>query len=303
MLAPTEAEETLLEHARLRVSSSRTSVAEACALLAEDPEGSVVFAGGTDILVDLKAGLRRPPPTGVAAAHRRARRHRARRRRRLDIGAMTTINRVARHERIRERFPGIIDAAMSLAAEQVRNQATVAGNLCMAVPSADMAPILLAHDASLRVVSPAGNGPFRLREFFVGPRKTVLDPADVVVAIEVPPPGAGHRRRQPAPGRPGVAVAADRLRRRGRGDGRKGLPRGDGGSGRGGADPDRGDRRRRGRGRQGADRRGLREAGELASRGGPPIDDLRATKEYRLELVKVLTRRVLAAADRAKDEL
>ena len=106
-----------------------TNVSEACALLAEDPEGSAVFAGGTDILVDLKAGLRphrrlvslgrigELREIGLAADGA------------LKIGATATINNVARHDGIKERFPGINDAAMSLAAEQVRNQATVAGNL------------------------------------------------------------------------------------------------------------------------------------------------------------------------------
>ena len=167
------------------------SVSEACALLAEDPEGSAVFAGGTDILVDLKAGL---------SYHRRlvslGRIEELRHLTFADdgtlrIGATVTISQIARHHDIARVFPGINDAAMSLAAEQVRNQATVAGNLCMAVPSADMAPILLAHDAAMKVISPAGERMIRLREFFVGPRQTILDPADVVVGIHVSAPAPG----------------------------------------------------------------------------------------------------------------
>ncbi len=213
---------------------------------------------------------------------------------------MATINSVARHKGVAERFPGINDAAMSLAAEQVRNQATVAGNLCMAVPSADMAPILLAHDAAMRVVSPAGERTVPLREFFVGPRETVLDPADVVVAIEVPPPapgtGAASLRQGgrvslslPMASAAAVvvmdgwtcrqatvalgAVAPIPILATAAGDAVVGKELTD---------------------------EVLREAGELAAGAAKPIDDLRATKEYRLELVKVLTRRVLqAAADRA----
>jgi carbon-monoxide dehydrogenase medium subunit len=276
------------------------SVSEACLLLAEDPKGSVVFAGGTDILVDAKAGLRQPRrlvPLGrieelraVELADDDA----------LRIGATATINTIARHPGITKSFPGINDAAMSVAAEQVRNQATVAGNLCMAVPSADMAPILLAHDAAMLVVSPTGERSIPLREFFVGPRQTVLDPADIVVAIEVPAPAPGTgaasirqggrvslslpmasvaavvvmdgkvcREAAVALGAvaptPVVAVAA------------AGALAG-----------------------KELTEQVLDEAGKAAAAAATPIDDIRATKEHRLELVKVLTRRVLRmAAERA----
>jgi len=218
----------------------------------------------------------------------------------LRIGATATINTIARHQGIKERFPGINDAAMSLAAEQVRNQATVAGNLCMAVPSADMAPILLAHGATMRVVSPAGERAVPLREFFIGPRETVLGPADVVVAIDVPPPASGTGDASLRQGGrvslslPMAAVAAVVVM-----DGKicreatvalgavaptpiLATAAGEAVAGK----------------ELGEDV--LREAGERAAEAAVPIDDLRASKEYRLELVKVLTRRVLqAAADRA----
>ena len=277
------------------------SVSEACSLLAEDPEGSVVFAGGTDILVDLKANLRRPGRLvslgripeleGILIGGDG----------RLTIGAMTTVNRIARDEGVKKRFPGINDAAMSLAAEQVRNQATVAGNLCMAVPSADMAPILLAHGAAMRVISPEGERLVPLREFFVGPRQTVLGPADIVMAIEVPPPlwGTGSSSiRQggrvslslPMASAATVVVMDGKLCRQATvalgavapipifvGEAGDALI-----------------------GKELTDEI-LKEAAELAASAASPIDDIRATKEYRLELVKVLTRRVLRAAEtRAK---
>jgi len=272
------------------------SVSEACSLLAEDPEGSLVFAGGTDILVDLKADLRRPSRLvslgripgldGVEIGGDG----------RLIIGAMTTVNRIARDEGVRKHFPGINDAARSLAAEQVRNQATVAGNLCMAVPSADMAPILLAHDAAMRVASPAGERSVPLREFFVGPRRTVLDPTDIVVAIEVPAPVSG--------------TGASSIRQGGRVS--LSLPMAsaatvvvmDGEVCRqatvalGAVAPIPIVAREAGDAVVGREltEETLNEAAELAAAAARPIDDIRATRAYRLELVKVLTRRVLLAA-------
>jgi len=277
-----------------------TSVSEACALLAEDPEGSTVLAGGTDILVDLKAGLKRHRRLVSLAQIEELRAIELAADGGLTIGATATINTIARHQDIKERFPGINDAARSLAAEQVRNQATVAGNLCMAVPSADMAPILLAHDAAMRVVSPAGERVVPLREFFVGPRETVLEPADVVVAIDVPPPV------------PGTGDASLRL------GGRVSLslPMAsaaavvvlDGATCReatvalGAVAPTPIVATAAGEAVVGREftEEVLREAGERAAEAAIPIDDLRASKEYRLELVKVLTRRVLqVAAERA----
>jgi len=277
------------------------SVDEACAMLAEDPGHSSLFAGGTDMMVDLKLG---------AAGPRRV--VSLRRIRELDevtfepaagltIGAMATVNRVAREDAVRRHYPGIVEAARSLAADQVRNLATVAGNLCAAVPSADMAPILLVHGAKLRVVSPDGERVVPVARFFVGPRQTVLGPTDVVVAIDVPAP------------RPGAGEAS--LRQGGRAA--LSLPMASAAA----LVDMEGDRCVRAvlalgavaptpilaprvgesvSGKQLTDSL-LVKAGELAAAEAKPISDVRASREYRLELVKVLTRRVLArAAERAR---
>jgi len=272
------------------------SIGEACALLEEDPEGSAVFAGGTDILVDLKAGLKHHRRLVSLSRIEELQAIELNADGALRIGATATISKIARHQGIKERFPGINDAAMSLAAEQVRNQATVAGNLCMAVPSADMAPILIAHGATMRVVSPTGERAVALREFFVGPRETVLEPADVVVAIDVPPPAPGTGAASLRQGGrvslslPMAAAAAVVVM--------EGTMCREATVALGAVAPTPILATAAGEAVAGKELSEdvLREAGELASAAAKPIDDLRATKEYRLELVKVLTRRVLVAA-------
>ena len=277
-----------------------TCVAEACALLADDPEISAPFAGGTDVLVNLREGtwqrrrlvsLRR-----IEELHDLGYSDRGG----LVIGAMATVNRVARNDAVAEHYPGIVDAALCLAADQVRNQATVAGNLCMAVPSADMAPILLAHGALLRVASPDGVRRVPLAEFFTGPRETVLGRTDVVVAIEVPAPAGGcgdANQRQGgrvslslpiASAAAVVTMEAEVCRRAAVALGAVApIPLLAAGVGESLA------------GRK-LSVEMLEEAGELAAAAARPIDDLRATRAYRIELVKVLTRRALAvAAERA----
>ncbi len=277
------------------------SVAEVCALLGEDPGGSAVIAGGTDVLVNLKEGfadyrrlvsLRQVPELGrIDTSETRG----------LVIGAMATVNQVARHEAVRGRYPGLVDAARSLAADQVRNLATVAGNLCSAIPSADMAPILLAHDAQLRVTSTAGERAVRLREFFTGPGTTVLRPGELVVAIEVPAPKPGTgdaslRQGGRATLSLPLASAAAVVRIEGELCREASLALG--------AVAPRpivaasvGERLAG----QKLTAALVEEAGELASAACRPIDDLRSTREYRLELVKVLARRALSrASERAK---
>lgn len=274
---------------------------EVCALLAEDPGGSVVFAGGTDILVDLRerradyrrlVSLARIEELGRITYSDDAG---------LVVGAMATVNQLARHAAVTAHYPGIVDAALCVAADQVRNQATVVGNLCMAVPSADMAPIMLAYDAGLRVASSDGERLIPVRNFFTGPRRTVLETADVVVGIEVAAPGAGFGdANQRHGGRVSLslpiastaavvdmngdlcreasvalgAVAPTPLLASSVGDYLAGKTLTD---------------------------ETLREAGRLARAEARPIDDLRASKAYRLDLVEVLTRRALTtAADRAQ---
>jgi carbon-monoxide dehydrogenase medium subunit len=277
-----------------------TSVTEACELLAEDPQGSAVFAGGTDILVDLKAGTR--------SLRRLVSLQRVEELRRLEIGedgvlhigSMVSVNRVAHDKRIGTEFPGINEAALSLAAEQVRNQATVAGNLCMAVPSADMAPILLAHGASLLVSSPTGQRRIAVSDFFVGPRQTVLAPDDVVTAIEVGPmaafSGAASLRQggRVSLSLPIVSAAAYLVV--------EGDTCSEATVALGSVAPTpilAPEAAQSLIGTKLSDET-IAEAGDLARASARPITDLRASREYRLELIRVLTGRVIRrAAERA----
>ncbi len=279
------------------------SVADACALLDWDPDGSAICAGGTDILVNLKQG--------TAAIKRLVSLHRIESLYRIDhdstkgleIGAMATVNQVLHHPAVVSFYPGICDAARSLAADQVRNRATVVGNLASAVPSADMAPILLAHGAQLRVYSDDRERVIPLAEFFTAPRQTVLEPAEVIVAISLgPPPPLSGSASQRQGGRAALslpiagaaawvcldqndhqtlsaatlalgAVAPTPIIASAVGEfvtGKQLTPE------------------------------VLQQAGELASAASKPIDDLRGSCQYRHELVKVLSARVLAsAAERA----
>lgn len=111
------------------------------------------------------------------------------------IGALVTVDTVARSADIRASLPMLRIAALAIGHPQVRTRATVVGNLCNGSPSADMAPGLLALDARLRIARCGEVRTVPLTEFFAGPFKTILEPDEIVTGIELPPIAAhtaGH---------------------------------------------------------------------------------------------------------------
>lgn len=112
----------------------------------------------------------------------------------LRIGAVTTLRDILESPFVRERYPILTDAVSVMASTQIRNMATMVGNLCNAAPSADSAPPLIALQAKLKVVDRKKERVIPVEDFFVGPGETVLAPSELVKEIVIPPPaipGAG----------------------------------------------------------------------------------------------------------------
>jgi CO/xanthine dehydrogenase FAD-binding subunit len=106
----------------------------------------------------------------------------------LKIGPLATINSIAQSPVVQEHYPLLIQAALGMASPQVRNRGTFAGNICNAVPSADSAPSLLALGAIVKIKSFSGERTIPIEQFFTGPRKTVLEANEILVEIFVPKP-------------------------------------------------------------------------------------------------------------------
>lgn len=168
---------------------------EALSLLGNDDEGRVkVFAGGTDVIPKLKGRLIKVPQVlldlkGVSDV--RFLRHDERSG--LRIGALATISEVARAPFVTQHFSGLAQAAHAIASTQVQNRGTIAGNICNAVPSADSAPALLCLGAEVVCVSRVGERFVKIEEFFAGPNRTVLRPGEIVKEIRVPKMPEGSR--------------------------------------------------------------------------------------------------------------
>ncbi len=165
-----------------------TTVAEALRLLAEKGPDARVLAGGTDLIIRMRHGLVKPSALihlgGIAELKSITYKPKTG----LSIGAAATLAEVAAHPDIRRRYPAVAYAAGETANVQVRNLGTVGGNLCNAAPSADNAPTLMALGAEMVLAGSRGERRVALDQFFTGPGQTVLTPGEILTAIQVPPP-------------------------------------------------------------------------------------------------------------------
>ena len=111
----------------------------------------------------------------------------------LRIGALVTIQDLEDHPAVREHYPALATGATSFAGVQVRNLATVGGNVCNASPAGDTLPALLALDTQCRINGPAGERWLPLDQLFAGPGRTNLQPAEILTEFHLPapPPNSG----------------------------------------------------------------------------------------------------------------
>jgi carbon-monoxide dehydrogenase medium subunit len=106
----------------------------------------------------------------------------------LRLGALVRVRALETHPAVRQRYPALAAAAASFAGVQVRNLATVGGNVCNASPAGDTLPALLAFDAQCRIVGPDGERWLPLDQFFQGPGRTALQLAEILAELRLPPP-------------------------------------------------------------------------------------------------------------------
>lgn len=167
-----------------------TSLAEALRLKREIP-GSAFIAGGTDVMVKIKGGERRPEAliSLRALGELEGITHGATTR----IGALTSMSTLLESAEIRAAFPALAQAVARLGSVQIRNAASLGGNLCSASPCADSAPPLLVYEARAEILGAAGTREMPLEDFFVGPGETVLGEDEILAAIHVDVPAPTTR--------------------------------------------------------------------------------------------------------------
>ncbi len=273
------------------------TVREAVNLMADAGEGGArALAGGTDLLVHLRANVFTPdvvvdvkgvpelnevsynPTTG------------------LTIGAAVPCYKIYGNEAVSAAYPGLIDAASLIGGTQIQGRASLGGNLCNATPSGDSIPIMIALGGVCNIAGPDGERQVSVEDFCTGVRQNVLGLGEILVSVHFPPPephsGARYIRFIPrnemdiAVAGAGVSVTLENgnigsarvslasvaptpLFVREAGDAMAGKP---------------------------ATEETVRIASALAREAARPITDMRGTVEYRRHLCEVLTRRALLTA-------
>jgi CO/xanthine dehydrogenase FAD-binding subunit len=172
---------------------------DAVAMLGELGPDARLLAGGTDLIIRLRDGSVQPRIVvdlkriaeldgGIRATDGG-----------LSIGARTVMTAIAAHERIRADYRALAEAAAVVGSVQIRNRATLAGNICNASPAADTVPALLVYGAVVSVAGPGGTRRIPIDDFFVRSGVTTLARGELVTAIELPlpasPRGSVHVRR------------------------------------------------------------------------------------------------------------
>jgi CO/xanthine dehydrogenase FAD-binding subunit len=149
-----------------------------------------IIAGGTDLLADWKFSPHGPDVV-VDISRADELKNITVTEQGLVIGALVTHSQIMGSPLIQQMFPALVHAAHTIGAVQTRNRGTLGGNLVTAVPSMDSGPTLMALEAIVTVAGPGGRKQVPLNEFFVGPRKTILKPDELLAEIIIPKANLG----------------------------------------------------------------------------------------------------------------
>lgn len=162
------------------------TIEEACQLLTEYKDDARVIAGGTDLLVSMKE--REISPKDVINIKKIAGLNyiRCNAEGTLEIGATTTLSEIENSSLVKEKFPIVAYAAKKTGPPTIRNVATMAGNFCSALPSADAAPLLICLGAKVKIQGTNGVRIMSLEDFFVDSKKCALKNDEILTEIQVP---------------------------------------------------------------------------------------------------------------------
>jgi carbon-monoxide dehydrogenase medium subunit len=153
---------------------------------------AAVVAGGTDLLPGIRSGKKRPGYL-ISLSEARDAGGLEKSDGYLAIGPRATMADVFHDPSVKTFFPALAEAARVMGSQQIRNKATVIGNVCNASPAAETAAPLLVHEAAVSLFGPAGVREISIEDFFRGPGHTAKKADELVTAIKLPIPGLRER--------------------------------------------------------------------------------------------------------------
>jgi carbon-monoxide dehydrogenase medium subunit len=268
------------------------SLDEALALLDQHGKDARLLAGGTDLVPGMRAGRQKPGHVINIKRIDGLRRLEANGEG-LTIGALVSIADLMRSPAVRKDYPALLEAAASMAAVQIRNLATVGGNLCNASPAADLAPPLIALNAEVEIAGRNGSRWLSVMDFFQGPGRSALAAGEMLIGIRVPKPEPDQRSiylKMAPRGAMDIAVVGIAVA----------LTKGNGVChearivmGAVGPTPLRAGKAEKILNGQFIQAERIQQAARLAADESRPIDDVRASAWYRKTVAETLTRRAL----------
>jgi carbon-monoxide dehydrogenase medium subunit len=279
------------------------TLAEATRLLASANGRAKLLAGGTDILVQLREGLRDadlvidvkkvPELMELSFSGTTG----------LRLGAAVPCYRIYDSAEIAVAYPALADATRIIGGWQIQSRASVGGNLCNSSPAADTTPALIAQGVECLIAGPKGERSVQVEDFCNGPGKNVLQPGELLVTLVFPPPAnkaaSAYERFIPR-NEMDIAVAGAGSWVQLSADG-KTIEKCRIGIGAVAPTPKFAAEASNWLVGKSATEESFAKAGELAKKVASPITDMRGTAEYRVHLVGVLVKRtLLRAAERAR---
>ena len=283
--------------------SAPATLAEATRLLAGANGKAMILAGGTDIIVQLREGLREADvvvdvkkiPELAELSYSPAKG--------LRLGASVPCYRIYEDAAIAAAYPALADAARIVGGWQIQTRASVGGNLCNSSPAADTIPALIAHGATCVIAGPKGERQVKVEDFCTAPGRNVLQPGELLVALVFPPPaksaGSAYERFIPRNEMDIAVVGAGSWVQLAKGG--EEIEKARIGLAAIAPTPRFAAEASQWLTGQPATEDIFARAGELARNVAAPISDMRGTAEYRMHLIGVLVKRtLLKAAERAR---
>lgn len=278
--------------------SAAATIDEAVSLLAAGGDRARVLAGGTDIIVQLREGMREADTIVDVKKIPELASYSYDPKRGLRLGAAVPCYRLYEDPQIKAAYPGLTDAAQIIGGWQIQGRASIGGNLCNSSPAADSIPALIVYDAICHIAGPSGSRQVPVAEFCTGVARNCLARGEFLVALELPAPAAkssAHYLRFIPRNEMDIAVVGAGAWVKLSGDGRT-IDKARVALGAVATTPLLAQEASDWLAGQPATAESFKQAGELARKIAKPISDRRGTAEYRLHLVGVLTQRALAEA-------